>query len=410
MPATIKKNMQILSWAFYDLANQFFALNIISLYFVRWLVIVKKVPEIYYSIAFAVSVLLVAVLSPVLGAVSDGARRHRLFLIVFTLLSVFFTVSLGNTQQVGWALVFFALANLGCQLAAVFYNALLVHVAPPGHIGFVSGFGRMFGYAGAALSLWIIKPFVLKYGYQATFAPTGLMFLIFALPCMVLVKDKNPAPLVASRLFRRDYVLGVFRSLKGIFLKTYHDRQLFSFFQSIFFSLAAVNVVILFMSVYVTQVFHLDEGQMIRLIGFAVFFCIGGSVISGWLSDRIGYRASLMAVYGLWILCFVAGALIPKGSFYDVIGAGVGLVLGATWVVVRAAAVNLVSSNEVGEMFGLFNAVGYGSAIMGALFWGLMVTLMSSWGAWRYRLALLSLSGFMILGIYFLRKVRTNGE
>ena len=77
----------ILSWSLYDLANQFFALNIVSLYFVRWVTIEKGVPEIYYGIAFGAASFCVALLSPLFGALSDYTRRKRVFLIFFTLLS-----------------------------------------------------------------------------------------------------------------------------------------------------------------------------------------------------------------------------------------------------------------------------------------------------------------------------------
>ena len=180
----------IVSWGLYDLANQFFALNIVSLYFVRWLTIEKQVPEIFYSIAFSISTLVVAIITPVLGSVSDILNKRMPFLIFFTLLSVIFTMMLGTTGNIVIELVFFAIANCGCQAAVVFYNALLVDVAPKEKIGLVSGFGRMLAYSGALVALYLVKPIVLKSGYQATFFPTGMWFLIFALPSMLFLKDK----------------------------------------------------------------------------------------------------------------------------------------------------------------------------------------------------------------------------
>ncbi|MCK4463684.1 MAG: MFS transporter, partial [Candidatus Omnitrophica bacterium] len=122
----LKRGLLILSWASYDLANQFFALNIVSLYFPRWLTIERKSPEIFYSLSFGVSMLLVAVCAPILGTISDIMARRRAFLIFFTLLSVIFTMVLGLSTNIFLGLIFFAIANFGCQGAIIFYNALMV--------------------------------------------------------------------------------------------------------------------------------------------------------------------------------------------------------------------------------------------------------------------------------------------
>ncbi|MGB3081640.1 MAG: MFS transporter, partial [Candidatus Omnitrophota bacterium] len=153
-----KKGFLMLSWATYDLANQFFALNIVSLYFPRWINIERNQPEIFYGLAFGVSMFLVAIFAPFLGAISDAKNKRRVFLIFFTLLSIIFTMSLSLPVSIFLALVFFAIANFGCQVAIIFYNALMIRVTPKGRIGFVSGLGRMFGYTGAILALYLTKP------------------------------------------------------------------------------------------------------------------------------------------------------------------------------------------------------------------------------------------------------------
>ncbi|MBM3243452.1 MAG: MFS transporter, partial [Candidatus Omnitrophica bacterium] len=126
----LKSWSSILSWCMYDLANQFFAVNVVSLYFVRWLTIEKNAPEFFYSISFGISIFAVAVLAPFLGAISDESGKRKPFLSWLTLISVIFTILLGVGNSVFLALLFFAIANFGCQLAVVFYNTLLVDIAP----------------------------------------------------------------------------------------------------------------------------------------------------------------------------------------------------------------------------------------------------------------------------------------
>ncbi|MBU2540773.1 MAG: MFS transporter [Candidatus Omnitrophica bacterium] len=401
-----RRGFLILSWALYDLANQFFVLNIISLYFVRWLVLEKGVPEILYSISFGISIFFVALLAPFLGFISDLTRRYKGFLTCFTLLSVIFTIFLSLSESILLALIFFAIANFGCQIAVVFYNALMVDIAPKERLGLISGLGRMFAYLGAVLSLYFVKPLVLEYGYKSAFLPAALFFLIFSLPCIILIKDKYSKQAIGLiQFFKRDSISKAFKTIRTSFSQTYKIPGASDFLKSAFFGLAAINVIILFMSVYASQVFRLNESQMINLVAFGAFFAIIGSIISGAISDYIGYRRCLISVFILWIFCFLAGAIAKSPGFFFFVGAAVGLAMGATSVVARALAISLVPKDRIGAVFGLFNFVGYISSILGALFWGLMLLLLSPLGEIGYRLALFSLNIFIFLGIFFILRI-----
>lgn len=397
----LKDATSVLSWALYDLANQFFALNVISLYFVRWVTLEKKSPEIFYSIAFGISMFFVAILAPILGTISDIRGKRKVFLIYFTLLSSVFTMLLSFPQSLLWGLIFFAIANLGCQTAVVFYNALLVSVSPKGKVGFISGLGRMFGYSGALLALYIAKPIILEKGYQAVFLPTGALFLLFALPCMIFIKEKRTGP---TPVFKDGTIIEVFKRLRATVLGDYKSRGLLNFLKAIFFLFCAVNVIILFMSVYVSKAFGLTESQIINLVAFSTLFAILGSILSGFISDYFGYRRSMMGVFFLWAITFIAGAF-ARPPFYWVVGALAGISLGSVWVVSRALAIRLVPEEKVGEAFGLFNLVGYVSGIIGPIFWGLILLYLSHFKEWGYRIACLSLISFLVIGFVFLLRV-----
>lgn len=402
----LKKWLLILDWGLYDLSNQFFALNIVSLYFVRWLTLEKGAPEIFYSISFGISTFFVAISGPILGTISDIINRRRPFLIYLTFLSIVFTMILGISDNILVGLVFFAIANFGCQTAIVFYNALMVNIAPKDKIGLVSGIGKMLGYCGAVIALYVMKPIVLKSGYQATFLPTGILFLIFSLPCLIFIQDKGERKEVdLSSFLKKDRIIEIFRSLKTVVFNSAQFSGLSDFLKSSLFGLCAVNAVILFMSVYATRAFHLNEVQIINLITFSTFFAILGSISSGYISDRIGAKITLTFVYILWIICLMAGTLVKNAHLYWLVGSLVGIALGSTWVVSRALAIQLVAPQRMGEVFGLFNLVGYLSAIIGSLFWGLTLLFLFRLGEIGYRIALLSLNLFLILGIIFLLRI-----
>lgn len=396
----------ILSWSLYDLANQFFVLNVVSLYFVRWLTLEKGVPEIFYSVSFGISIFLVAVLAPFFGTISDLTKRRRPFLVYFTLLSIGFTMLLGLSQNIFLELLFFAIANFGCQIAVVFYNAQIVDIAPKKRIGLVSGFGRMLAYSGAILALYIVKPVVLKNGYQAAFFPTGILFLVFSLPCLIFVKDKTSAPeMRLISFFKKERIIHVFNSLKRTAFESKMYPGLLDFLKAAFFGFSAVNVIILFMSIYATRVLGLNEAQIVNLIAFSALFAIIGSLFSGFISDFLGYKRCLCLTFILWSFCFFAGALIRSAWLYWFVGAAVGLAIGSTWVVSRALAVKLVPEEKIGEMFGLCNLVGYLAAVLGAIFWGTLLLLLSGLAEVGYRVAFLSLVLFMLLGIIYLLRL-----
>lgn len=405
MPLGLKnsKNFSLIfSWALYDLANQFFAINVVSLYFVQWLVLEKQMPEILYAISFSISTFFVAVCSVVLGTISDLTSRRRPFLVYLTLLSIIFTMFLG-IGKILLVLIFFAIANFGCQTATVFYNALLVNIAPKNKVGLVSGFGKMMGYIGAVLALYLIKPIVLKSGYQAAFLPTGILFLFFSLPCMLFIKDRSPRNKIDLITFlKKERIREIFRTLKETASSL---PGLLDFLKASFFGLCAVNATILFMSVYAVRAFGLSKAQIIDLITFSTFFAIFGSIFSGFISDYLGHKRCLSGVFILWGICFFAGAFARNFYLYWIIGALVGVALGSTWVVSRAVAIRLVPEEKMGEVFGLFNLVGHLSAIVGSFFWSLILLCLSTFGEWGYRIALLSLILFMVLGFIFLLRV-----
>lgn len=394
----------------YDLANQFFALNVISLYFVRWLTLEKQAPEIFYSISFGISTIFVAASAPILGTISDLTSRRRPFLVFLTLLSIVFTMLLGMGNLL-LALIFFIIANYGCQAAVVFYNAMMVNIAPKDKVGLISGLGKMFGYSGAIIALYLIKPVVIRSGYQAAFLPTGILFLLFSLPCMLFIKDRKPQGKIELLSFlKKEKIQQIFMTLKETAFGAHRFPGLLDFLKASFFGLCAVNAVILFMSVYASKVFGMNESEVINLITFSTFFAIFGSIFSGFISDYLGAKCCLAIVFILWGLCFLTGAFAGSFFLYWVIGAVVGVALGATWVVSRALAIRLVPEERMGEIFGLFNLVGYLAAIVGGFVWGLTVLFFSSFGEWGYRMTLLCQIPFMALGFIFLMRIPSKGK
>ena len=166
-----------------------------------------------------------------------------------------------------------------------------------------------------------------------------------------------------------------------------------------FFFLSVVNIIIIFMSVYATKVFGLNESQVINLVLFSAIFAILGSLFSGYISDRIGYKRSLFIVLILWGICLFTGAMVRNPRVYWLIGALVGVALGSTWVVSRALAIKIVPAEKIGQAFGIFFLISLLSGAVGTFFWSGLLWFLSCLGALGYRLALFSLF-FLLLPLF----------
>lgn len=393
----MKSNPKIarFSWALYDLANTIFSMNIISFYFVLWLTVDKGCGEAYYSFALGGSIFLAGCLMPILGEISDILKRRIPFLICFTLGCVTFTVMLGLVKGVFLALFFFAVANFCYQLATVAYNSLLPQVSTPQALGRTSGLGVSLGYVGTILGLLLVKPFLDSGGRQATFIPTAVLFLLFAIPSFIFIKDLPHRRIPRVELQAKAVFLRLLKTISQI----RQNPLLVRFLISIFLCLNAVNTIIVYMGVYVHWVMNFNDTEKIHFMIFSTLFAIAGSYAYGYLTDRWGSRNALNLVIKLWCLAlFLAGIATSRWMFW-IIGPFVGICLGATWVSVRTMLIELVPREKIGQMFGLLGLLHMFSFILGTAVWGIITTwAFAGLGVFKYRIAIASVFIFMFAG------------
>ncbi|MCX7661325.1 MAG: MFS transporter, partial [Candidatus Omnitrophica bacterium] len=268
----------------------------------------------------------------------------------------------------------------------------------------VSGIGRAFGYSGAILAIYLSKPLILKQGYQAVFLLTGILFFVFSLPCLLLIKDNSQKKMELFSFLKKERILLLFRNLKQSFLSLKDNATILNFLKASFFGLCVINAVIIFMAVYVSRVFGWNEELVAKLIAFSTLFAILGSLGSGYLSRFWGYKRSLIIICILWFLSIFSATFSKRQELIWMVGPLVGLALGSSWVVFRAYLVRALPKEIMGEVFGLFNLAGYFSAILGSLFLGGLFSLFSYFGNYGYRLGIWSLNLFLVFCfIYILR-------
>ncbi len=370
-------------WVLYDFANTIFSMNIVTYYFSPWIIEDLHTKDIFFSISYSASMLLVAVTLPALGRKADlGGTRLRdlktftyLCVACTVLLSLFALLDLSPLATVVIALICFAGANYFYEGGLTFYNALLSDVSTPATVGKISGIGTGIGYAGSITGLLLVSPLLglnLVEGLSGrvyTFLPTALLFLVFALPCFMWVRERNHAVVVTAS--KESFTQG----LKSALRDTRKYPGLLRYMIGNFLVIDAVNTVIIFMGVYSSTVVGFEEGDKLILFIASTSFALVGSILYGYLTDRIKSKpAMLLSVVG-WIIALAWASVESSKTNFYVIGAFFGVFLGAVWTASRPLLNSLVPEEKLGQFYGVYSLCSKAAATLGPLIWGVVALI-----------------------------------
>ncbi len=376
----------VVSWILYDLANTIFSMNIVSLYFSLWVVNVMGGNDADYGFANSASMAVIFLLSPLLGALTDQAPRRKPFLIGSTLVCVSCTLLLGQWGLL-LSLAFFAVANIAYNAGLQFYDAMLPDVSTEANRGRIGGIGVGVGYLGAFLGVGMgqlllkdveLLPLAQQSSRYATvFQLSAVLFLLFALPCFFFVRERwHP-----DRHFTLASFGKAFQQVQHTLRSSTSYPGLVRFLVGRFFYTDAVNTVIAFMGIYVTNEVGFSNSQASLVLMVAIFFAVIGGFVWGRVVDRGGPRRSLMLVLSLWMVVFTWAALVGllnlPGVLFWPVPCLAGIALGGTWTADRPFMLRLTPPEKVGEFYGLYGMVGRFAAITGPLLWGLVVNVLN---------------------------------
>ena len=406
------------SWALYDFSNTIFSISILSFFFPLWLGDELGAGAGVVNGATAVSALLVVVTAPVLGVVADLRQRRVPYLILLTLIAVVLTAALDLAGGVFVAVALFVAADVAYQSALVFYNSLLPGVSVGRGAGRVSGYGTAAGYVGTILALVVLTFFVTEAagirevlgpfgGWIDTdgesnsnaFLPTAFLYLLFSLPAFFLVPDR------AVREPRPVGILSAYRSVASTVRNMRAYGGIGTFIVATFLYTDAANTAIANMALYGREVFGMAQGEIRNLLLFSAVFAVVGSVGSGYVSDRVGPKKTLVGVVVIWIFAIVLASAALAPWMLMLAGPFVGVALGGTWTVSRVMLVALSPPEKLGEFFGLFSLAGKLSAVMGPAITAGLLWAFEDLGTVAYRIAIGSLALVMALGLFFLLRV-----
>lgn len=411
-----------ISWILYDLANTAYSMNVVSMYFGTWIIINLHQSDFIVSFANSFSMILVALTLPVLGHWSDIRGGKMLLLAIMTGACIICTALLGIVGRyiadlsllIALVMILYVIANYSYQGGLVFYNALLPSVSTPRTIGRVSGYGVAIGYLGSILGLAVAGIFVegsfyginiagvTAGGTTAAFIPTAVVFLVFAIPIFIWVKEPHSS-LEGQEIWRlKDSYRKTFRAL--VDSKNYPGLPRFLLAKLLYED--SIETVIIYMGVYTQAVMQFTRAEANEFFIIVVPSAIIGSAICGILTDHYGPKRTLCGVIFLWVVTLSAVIITSNRWLFWGYGCILGMLMGSVWTSARPLLISLVPKERLGEFFGLYALSGKIAAIIGPLLWSSVTFLLSAYGdVIRYKAALAVLALNMLAGLLILRRV-----
>jgi UMF1 family MFS transporter len=341
-----------------------------------------------WSRGVTITALVVAICSPVLGALADRGGFRKRFVLVTTIVCVAGTTALFWVEpgQVMAALVLVVIANIAFEFATVFYNAFLPDVSTERNIGAVSGWGWGLGYIGGLLALAIaLFLFVLAdppwFGLSTTdgenIRATNLLvagwFLVFSVPFFILVREPRRAALPVNRA-----VPAAFGQLADTFRQIKRHKATAKFLLARLIYNDGLVTIFAFGGIYAAGTFGFSVIEVL-VFGIALNLTAGlGSIAMGYLDDRIGARRTIIiSLYGLILAALIAVFATGKPGLW-VAGIVLGIFVGPNQSSSRSLMGRLAPAELRAEFFGFFALSGKLTAFIGPFLLGIVTGVTGS--------------------------------
>jgi len=363
------------AWYLYDFGNSAYAaiilLAVFSAYF-KNVVVGGAEGTRMWGIAVGIAAILVALISPILGAIADSSRSKKLFLFVFTGISVIFTALLffvgkGDTIM---AMVFFIMAETGYRGAQVFYDALLVDVSTPETIGYISGKGWAIGMVGGVVTLLIAVVPLQIIGNEFipyTFLITAFVYAISSLPMYFRVHETSPVIPIPEG----ETLLSV--SFKHLY-QTFKDIRNYKVFLRYMIAFLIYNDGIMmlmdFAAIIGATLFGLEQVQLIIFVIIIHITGALGALIFGKLSDEKSSRRSILLSLIILVISLIVLFFIKSTIGFFIIGAFAGFSLSGAQAVSRTMVSQLAPASKTTEFYGFLSVAGRTSTFIGPLVFG----------------------------------------
>ncbi len=399
----------LISWALFDWANSPFSAVIqtfvFAAYFTRQVAENEQIGTAEWGATISCAGLVIALTSPILGAIADQSGHRKRWILAFALLCILSTSLLWfiypSPSYVLPAMILVAMGTIGSECAFVFYNSLLPSLAPPERIGRWSGFGWGMGYAGGTAALIIaLFLFVFQGGeilgldvsasahIRATCVFVALWYLVFMLPFFLFTPDVG----AGSKPLRQAIRDGL-AQLKETIKHIRHYSQIVRFLIAYVFYIEGLTTLFAFGGVYAAAQFKMSD-QQVMLFGIALNLVgVTGAMLFALVDDNLGSkRTILIALVGLIITAsFTLLATTPL--WFWIFGMSVGIFVGPVQASTRAFMARVAPWDLRTEMFGFLALSGKATSFIGPALVG-SVTLATH----SQRLGMMPIAVLLVIG------------
>lgn len=408
------RTRKIVAWTLYDWANSAFTTIVVtfvySTYFTQSFGPDEVAGTSYWSWGVAASAILVALLSPVVGAMADRGGNRRGFLVASTLVCVAATalltfVSPSAPHAVFLALAVFVVANVAFEVGGVFYNSFLPDISPPGRIGTISGLGWGVGYVSGIVSMlvallafvglgevspWLDLPKEEGFHVRAVNLLVAGWFLLFSVPMFLWVRDERPRRGEVS-------VRAALGELRATLAKVGQYRQVVRFLVARLLYNDGLGTVFAFGGIYAAGTFGMDFGEVI-VFGIVLNVVAGLSAFAfGFVDDRLGGKKTVLLSVGALALAAAVAVWAPDRRWFWLAGILVGIFAGPNQAASRSLMGRFTPDHHQAEFFGFFAFSGKITSFVGPFLLGRVAALAGSQRAGVAVVILLFLLGGIVL-------------
>jgi UMF1 family MFS transporter len=434
----------VVAWIFFDWAAQpYFTLIttfVFAPYFATHVAADPAQGQSLWGFATAAAGLMIALMSPVLGAIADASGRRKPWIAAFGALLVIGSCLMwfgkpGDTSVILPLLIAYGIATIGVEFATVFNNAMMPTLVPPDRIGRLSGTGWATGYIGGILSLILVLGFlaaspvtgrtlfglmplfgldpVSHQGDRITGPLTGIWFMIFVLPMFLLTPD-YPARLPVRAALRKGLT-----ELRQTLSELPKHKSMSAFLLANMVYTDGLVSLFAFGGIYAAGTFGWNT---IQIGTFGILLAISGTFgawIGGKLDDRFGPKRVIagsliiLLLSAIWILTVdrdsallikVAPPVPGGGLFaatservYLVLGCLIGMAGGPLQAASRTLLIRMAPKDRIAQYFGLFALTGKVTSFVGPLLIGIITAITASQKAGMAVLIVFFLAGLGLL-------------
>ena len=364
-----------------------------------------------WGYAMSLAALLVALFSPVFGAVADAGGRRKQFLGVLAGLGIaatalLYTVGAGDVWP---ALGILVLGQIGFAGSNVFYNSLLVSAAPAGKRDALSARGFAYGYLGGGILLAVNLLMIRSpgtFGFVDSPTATRTVFLtvaawwaLFSVPLFRFVPEGSGG---TAASFRESFGSGL-RTLRATFGRIRQQKRILRFLVAWLLYNDGIQTVIIMATIFGKSELGIGTGHLIGALLLTQAVGVPGSIAYGKLAERFGAKRMLYAGIAAYIVIILFAFRMHTATEFYVLAGAVGLFQGGVQAISRSFYASMIPAGMSAEYFGFFSISTRFASIFGPLIFALVGDLTGN-----LRLSILALALIFVAGGWILRGV--SGE